>query len=186
MRRLFLICSICLILTSVASYAQNVSVSTNLIDYACLGTLNVEAAYSVSQHWSLTAGARYNPFTFHKGDADRQFQYRQQSYALGARFWPWHTFSGWWIASKLRYQEYNYGGIFSRDAEEGDRVGIGLSAGYTYMISRKLNVEFGLGAWNGMSWYRRYSCPVCGLTVEKGRKWFMLPDDMMVSFAYVF
>ena len=186
MRRLFMICAACLTLISMPSYAQSVSVSTNLIDYACLGTLNIEASYSLSQHWSLTACARYNPFTFRKGEADRQFQYRQQSYAFGARFWPWHTFSGWWLASKLRYQEYNHGGIFSRDAEEGDRGGIGLSAGYTYMISRNLNVEFGLGAWSGMSWYRRYSCPVCGLTVEKGRKWFLLPDDVMISLAYVF
>ena len=167
-------------------FSQNVSVSTNLIDYACLGTLNVEASYSVAQHWSVTASARYNPFTFHKGDADRQFQYRQQSYAVGARFWTWHSFSGWWAASKIRYQEYNHGGMFSRDAEEGDRIGIGLSAGYTYMISRHFNLELGIGAWSGMSWYCRYSCPVCGLTVENGRKWFLLPDDVMISLAYVF
>jgi hypothetical protein len=94
--------------------------------------------------------------------------------------------SGWWIAAKLRWQEYNYGGILSREAEEGDRVGAGLSAGYTYMISKHFNMEFGLGAWSGKSWYRRYSCPSCGLTVDDGRKWFLLPDDVIISFAYVF
>ncbi len=166
--------------------AQKLSVSTNLIDYACLGTLNAEASYTIGQHWSLTAGLKYNPFTFHKGDADRQFQFRQQSYALGARYWTWHSLSGWWIGGKLRYQEYNWGGLFARESEEGDKVGLGLSAGYTYMISRHFNVEFGLGTWGGRAWYRKYSCQMCGLTVEDGRKWFLLPDNLMISFAYVF
>lgn len=181
---LLLICG--LWLGIISSSAQKISIATNLIDYACLGTLNVETSYAVAQHWSLTASVRYNPFTYHQADADRQFQYRQQSYALGARFWTWHSFSGWWIAGKLRYQEYNQGGLFSRLTEEGDRVGSSVSAGYTYMISRHFNIDFGLGVWSGVSWFRKYSCPVCGLTVQKGRKWFLLPDDVMISLAYVF
>lgn len=166
--------------------AQRVSLSTNLMDYAFLGTLNAEASYSLSQHWCLTAGVRYNPFTFHKGDPDRQFQYRQQSYSAGFRVWPWHSFSGWWLAGKVRYQEYNAGGILSRDTEEGDRAGAGMYAGYTHMLSQHFNIEFGLGFWGGTAWYTRYSCPVCGFTMEKGRKWFLLPDDVMISIAYVF
>lgn len=175
-----------LMLHDIPASAQKVSISTNLIDYVCLGTFNVEASYSLSQHWSITAGAKYNPFTFHAGDADRQFQYRQRSCSAGVRLWPWHSFSGWWFAGKLRYQEYNQGGIFSRETEEGDRAGMGLYTGYTYMISPHFNVEFGLGVWGGRAWYKRYSCPVCGLTVENGRKCFLLPDDLMISFAYVF
>jgi hypothetical protein len=186
MRQIILIGLSFLMLHQITASAQKVSVSTNLIDYACLGTFNIETSLSVSQHWSLTAGARYNPFTFRVGDPDRQFQYRQQSYSLGTRFWPWHSFSGWWVAGKLRYQEYNHGGIFSQETEEGDRAGMGLYAGYTYMISRHLNIEFGLGLWGGTAWYRRYSCPVCGLTTDTGRRWFLLPDDFMISLAYVF
>ena len=175
-----------LLLSALPSFAQKASVSTNLLDYACLGTFNIEASYTLSRHWSLTAGVKYNPFTFRKGDRDRQFQYRQQSYALGVRMWPWHSLSGWWFASKLRYQEYNHGGLMSRETYEGDRAGAGLYAGYTYMLSRHFNVEFGVGLWGGHDWYRKYSCPVCGLTVKDGRRWFILPDDVMISFAYVF
>ena len=166
--------------------AQRFSLSTNLLDYACLGTFNAEASYTLSRHWSITAGLKYNPFTFHEGDPDRQFQYRQQSYAIGARLWPWHSLSGWWFAGKIRYKEYNYGGLLSPETEEGDRVGLGLYAGYTYMLSKHFNLEFGLGLWGGSSWFRRYSCPYCGLTVLHGRNWFILPDDVMISLAYVF
>lgn len=173
-------------ISSLKSEAQTVSLSTNLLDYACLGTLNADVSYSLSRRWSFTAGARYNPFTFRKGDPDKQFQLRQQSYSLGARLWPWHTWSGWWFAGKLRYQEYNSGGIRSLETREGDRFGAGLYAGYTYMLTSHLNIEFGLGLWSGLDVYRCYSCPVCGVTLESGKTHFILPDDIMISLAYVF
>ena len=132
------------------------------------------------------AGVRYNPFTFNEDDPQEQFQMRQQSYAVGARLWPWHTMSGWWFAGKLRYQEYNHGGILSPESEEGDRFGAGLYAGYTYMLTSHLNLEFGTGFWSGVSLYRTYSCPKCGKTIDHGRKYFLLPDDLMISLAYVF
>ena len=175
-------------LLTISSYraeAQRFSLSTNLLDYACLGTMNVEGAYSVARHWSITADLEYNPFTFRKGQ-EGQFQLRQQSYALGTRLWPWHIWSGWWMAAKIRYQEYNSGGIVSRQTDEGYRVGMVLYAGYTHMLSSHFNVEFGLGGWTGMDWYSRYYCQQCGLTQRSGRRWFLLPDDIMISLVYVF
>ena len=178
------------VLLMMSSYLKadtgRVSVSTNFLDYARLATLNVDASYAVSRHWSVIAGARYNPFTFNEGDPQRQFQYRQRSCSVGARWWMWHNMSGWWIAGKARYQEYNYGGITSRATREGDRVGAGLYAGYTHMLGPHFNLEFGLGAWAGMDWYDIYSCQVCGLTVDSGNGFFVLPDDIMVAVVYVF
>ena len=184
--RLRILLSAVLLGLSSALYAQKASVSTNLLGYAALGTMNVDASYAISRHWSLQAGLKYNPFTFRKGDASRQFQYRQQSYFVGARMWPWHIWTGWWFASKLRHQEYNMGGLLGRETREGDRVGAGLYSGYSYMLSSHFNIEFGVGFWTGLDMYRKYSCPMCGITVESGRKAFVLPDDLMISLVYVF
>ena len=173
-------------IASLPSYAQKLSLSTNLLDYACLGTLNADVSYSVSRRWSIMAGVRYNPFTFRADDPQNQFQLRQQSYAAGVRLWPWHTMSGWWFAGKLRYQEYNYGGIFSSESEEGDRFGAGLYCGYTHMLTSHLNLEFGVGLWGGMAAYRKYECPACGPLVEEGNKPFLRPDDIVISLVYVF
>ena len=173
-------------IASLPSYAQKLSFSTNLLDYACLGTLNADVSYSVSRRWSIMAGVRYNPFTFREDKPQDQFQLRQQSYAAGARLWPWHTMSGWWFAGKLRYQEYSFGGVWSDETEEGDRGGMGLYAGYTHMLSKQFNIEFGIGFWGGLDVYRRYSCPVCGLLMSTGKRLFVLPDDLMISIAYAF
>ena len=101
---LLILCA-CLLCRQAA--AQTFSVSTDLLGYARLGTMSGDASYAVARRWSLVAGARYNPFTFRKGDPERQFQNRQQSYSVGMRVWPWHIWSGWWFAGKLRYQENN-------------------------------------------------------------------------------
>lgn len=187
MRRIiFIIAASFLMMICGHAYAQRFSISTNMLDYACLGTLNVEGSVSLSRRWSLTAGARYNPFTYRKNDPQRQFQLRQQSYALGARLWPWHTWSGWWFAAKARYQEYNIGGILSPETEEGDRFGAGIYAGYTHMLSSHFNIEFGLGLWGGLDYFDRYSCQACGLTLCSGKRNFVLPDDLIISLVYVF
>ena len=175
-----------LLLSTLGMKAQKLSLSVNLLECARLGTFNVAADYAVGRHWSLTADARYNPFTFYKGDLQRQFQARQQSYSLGARLWPWHIMSGWWFAGKTRWQEYNVGGIFSPRTKEGDRFGAGLYAGYAHMLSSHFNIEFGLGVWAGADVYKVYSCQQCGLTIDSGTKAFVLPDDVMISLVFVF
>ena len=86
------------------SFAQKYSISTDLLGYARLGTMNFDASYAISRRWSLVAGVRYNPFTFRKDDPEKQFQIRQQSYSVGMRLWPWHIWSGWWFAGKMRYK----------------------------------------------------------------------------------
>lgn len=169
-----------------AAGAQKISVSTNILDYAAFGTLNAEASVAVSRHWSLVAGAKYNPFTFNESDLEEQFQYRQQTYSVGVRLWPWHIWTGWWFSSALRYQEYNMGGLLSREVQEGDRFGIGFYSGYTHMLSSHVNLEFGLGLWGGWDKYTRYDCPACGLTSDSGNKVFLLPDELKISIAYVF
>lgn len=164
--------------------AQEWAVSTNLISYLHLGTLNAQVAWGPLQHWSFGVEAKYNPFTYHSKKG--QFQLRQQSYSLSGRWWPWHVWSGWWVAAKIQYQEYNAGGIIPGRTEEGDRVGAGLTAGYTHMLHPHLNMEFGLGLWAGAQWYTRYSCPKCGYVVGSGVKAFVLPSDVIVSLCYVF
>lgn len=186
MKRILIIIAAMLVLALPQADARRFSLSTNIVDYLCLGTLNMEASYGLSQHWSLNTGARFNPFTFQAPGKDTGMQNRQQSYELGVRLWPWHVFSGWWVAAKAKYQEYNRGGIFSEKTEEGDGIGIGFSAGYSYMLHPNLNLEFGIGLWTGVKKYTVYDCPECGVTTEAGTKGFVMPNELLLSLVYVF
>lgn len=171
-------------LVAFSAYGQKMSVSTNVLGYLNFGTLNAEVSYAPHRHWSLSAGARYNPFSFSRdGQPMRSIQ---QAYSIGTRFWPWHIYSGWWVGARLQYQEYSVGGILSPETEEGDRFGAGLSAGYTYMVHPHINLDFGIGFWAGYMSCIRYSCPVCGLTVGRGNGAFILPDNIIIGISYVF
>lgn len=175
-----------LFVPAVAS-AQKLAVSTDMLGYADFVTLNGEVSYSLSRHWSANAGFRYNPFTFQSGAEDAHLiSNRQRTFSAGARYWPWHVFSGWWVSGKVQYQEYNRGGIRHLETREGDRYGAGAAAGFTYMVSRWMNLEFSLGAWAGKDDHTVFECPQCGARVEQGESFFVLPNDIMLALSFVF
>lgn len=169
-----------------AAKAQTYSVSTNLMDYVSLGTINAEVSAAAGRHITINASARLNPWTYHKGEVDKQMQNRHQTYALGMRYWPWHIYSGWWFSAAAQYQEYNRGGIISQATEEGDAYGISPGAGYSLMLHERLNLDFGLSFWAGQKTYVRYACPSCGKITDKGAKWFIMPNEIRVAIAYIF
>ncbi len=183
LRRILLLTTL-IALPMVAS-AQRVGFGTNVVEWANLGTINGEFSVAVDQHWSLNANALYNPWTFNKGDQEKQFENRQRTFAVGTRAWLWHVYSGWWFGAKAQYQEYNRGGILNRQSEEGDAYGGGLSFGYTLLMSKHVNFEFGAGLWGGKTYYTTYACPTCGRVVDSGGKWFVLPNDIMFSIVFV-
>ena len=183
MRRLLILAA--LLTVCPGAGAQKFSVGTNLADDARYGTLNAEASLAVARRWSLYAGAKYNPFLFHDNNGE-PFSARQRVFSAGARYWPWNVYSGWWLSARAQYQEYNRGGIDAPETQEGDRYGIGVAAGYAYMLHPHLNVEIGAGLWGGYDRYTVYSCLVCGLTLDSGERSFLLPNDITLALVYVF
>jgi len=183
-KRILLLAALATLLLCLPCKAQRWSLATNVVDYVNFGTMNLEGSLATSQHWSMTAVAKFNPFRFeYKG---KPLSARQQLYGLGMRFWPWHVYSGWWAGTRLQYQEYNRGGIKTEATDEGDRFGVGLSGGYSYMLNKHLNLDVGVGVWGGYDRYVTYACPVCGVTVDSGERGFILPSDLMLSLVYVF
>lgn len=182
--KVFISLSIIFISGGIAS-AQRFSVGTNAIDWASLGTMNIDAGVAVAQRFSIHAGAELNPWTYIPGDQEKEFQARQRSFWAGLRWWPWHVYSGWWVAGEARYSTYNLGGILKRDTEEGDAYGAGAYGGYSIMLNEWLNLDLGIGIWGGYKKYTRYACPVCGVRTEQGAKGFVLPDAR-VAIMFVF
>lgn len=184
MRLIKFLPAISLLVFCCSAKAQNFALSTNMLGYADFLTLNVEASCGVSRHWSVSAGFRYNPFTFGKGE--NAVQRRQRSANTGARYWPWHVYSGWWFSADLRYQEYNMGDLRSSMTSEGERFGAGMGGGYAYMLTRNLNLDFGLSFWSGYDRYAEYDCRTCGKVTGRGGRFFVLPADIVIALTYIF
>lgn len=176
---------IALLLFSLSASAQKWSVGTNLVEWADFGTANIECSVAAGRHATVGVGARYNPWQFEKGDG-RLMQNKQVSAYVYSRWWPWFIYSGWWFQGKAQYRQYNFGGVFEKETEEGDAYGAGLSFGYTLMIKKYFNLEFGAGFWGGYKTYTVYSCPRCGRIIETGQKAFIMPDNISVSMLFIF
>lgn len=182
LKRLLLI--ILLTCTSAAAFAQKWSISTNVADWANLGTINADGSVAVGRHATVGVGFRYNPWTF--GGEGKNFQNKQRTVYVYGKWWPWNNYSGWWLGGKLQAEEYNQGGIFRRQTEEGDAYGAGLFAGYTLMLHKRLNLDLGVGLWGGYTRYTVYACPTCGRIIDSGAKAFIMPNDLIMSLVYIF
>lgn len=185
-KRKSILCALLWLSVALGAECQELSVSTNVAGYLNLGTMNFEVSGALARHWSLFAGVKYNPFSYETNGGESVMQNRQRACDAGARYWPWHVYSGWWMSAKLRAQEFNSGGIFSEETREGERYGGGLAGGYTYMLAPHFNIDFGLGVWAGYESYTVYACPRCGKMLGAGQKTFILPSDLLLSLSYVF
>ena len=168
--------------------AQKVGLSLNAAEAAYLGSIDIEAQYALAQNWSVSAGGTYNPWSWGKG-TEVERNRRRRDFSLGARWWPWHVYSGWWVSGGAMWQEYNEANIlFSKDntSEEGDRLGLRLGAGYTYMVNSWLNIDFGIRGFGGNTRYVTYECPTCGKVLDRGDKFFIMPDEAVLSLMFVF
>ncbi len=173
-----------LLLCSQPLRAQKWSIGTNLLDYANFLTINAEAGVSLHQHWSLTAEGRYNPFYFQ--GRSRQIQNKKLAISAGARYWPFFVYSGFYYGARLQWCRYSSGGIFSQKAREGDAFGMGLNFGYSLMLTKHLNIEFGIGLWFGGTTFREYRSLPCGKLTDWGTKAFIAPDDIQINILYYF
>ena len=139
------------------------AISTNLVDYLD-GTINLEAQYAVARHWTLDARVATNTHSYGKADMQDQKQF----VALGARYWPWYTYSGWWFRADAQVQTYHTAGLpckwcgIVEDAsipERGNAYGAGLSLGYSWMLTKWLNLDFSTGLWGGLKTFAQYTTP---------------------------
>jgi len=165
------------------------AIQTNLLDWAALGTINVEAGLSLSQHFSMTAGCRYNPweFTTHKPDA--VYRNQQKTVYFGFRYWPRTIYTGFWLSLKAQYMaSFSNAGILRAALVEGkDGYGSGLSLGYTFRLSDRFKLEVGAGGWGGLfKQYCRYSSTEKHFVLEDSiNKAFLSLDQVSLSLVYI-
>lgn len=168
--------------------AQKWAVSTNALTWLNLGTINAEGSMGIGEHFTLNAGFTANPWKL-TTPTYVQLKNRQYGGYIGAKYWPWHVFSEWWIGAKVQYKNFEQAGLLTSGLMEGAALGAGLSGGYSLMIGKHFNLDFGLGVWGGrLLEYRKYKTEVAdnNRIVEEGPRNFIFMDNIMVSLVYIF
>ena len=163
---------------------QEFSLSTNAVDYALGGTLNIGASWGPSRHWTVEAEAKYNPFSSGSGSAEH-FD-KQRMLRAGARWWPWYIYSGWWLSGSAGVQEFSTASKGNPQTSEGSRYGAGLGGGYSKMLGSHFNLDLGISFWAGYESKTVYACQHCGRTIGSSGGAFILPADILVALSYIF
>ena len=176
-----------LLLFCFSASGQKVAIGTNVADWANLGTANMEAGLSVGRHFSAMVGGRFNPWTMYSKHHESPMRNNVKNAYLGVRYWPWYVYSGWWFGLKGQYEQFLEGGIWRPIMEEGTAIGAGLSGGYTMMVHKKINLEFGIGFWGGRyTDYSKYQCAECTDLITSGPRNFLKFDNLTLAIVYVF
>lgn len=180
--RLFLLAAF--LLCGKMAFCQNRSLSTNGIEWLTLGTINAEAGVPISRHLSVHLSGSYNPFSF--GKSSSPIFFRRAEFELKGRYWPWFVNSGWYLQGGADWCKFSYGGITSKSSYEGYAYGFKAGGGYALLLTKRLNLEMGLGLFMGLADYTKYQCTRCGDPVLKRKKFIVSPADVVLGVSFLF
>lgn len=155
--------------------ARYLAISTNILGYADLLTLNLEFQYAVDRHWTLAMQGKSNNLILKNNGSD-QIMDRKSVASLGTKYWPWYVYCGLWAEGFLQVEGYSRAHLSKNMAyEHGDAYGGGVALGYSIMLNRWFNIDIGAGVWAG------YDKPKVG-----DGKAFVGLSDISVSAMFVF
>lgn len=157
------------------------AISTNLVDWVDLATVNFSIEYAFARHWSADIVYGYNGWDFKQG----ALKDKRRSVSVGVRYWPWYSYSGAWVRPFLGAESSDAAGLPVKFLNGTcDRFGAGFSAGYSLMLSRHLNLDFGVGFWGGM---RHNLESAASQTASPAAAWggFIAPKDIRISLMFV-
>lgn len=178
-------------------FAQNVSLETNLVDWAAVCTINGDLGVSVSRHFTIHLGGRYNNLRINPvsevitepgNHSSMEIRNRQKVGYVGVRYWPWYVYSGWWIQAKAQYMDFSNTGFGRPALKEGKGgTGGGLSAGYMVMLGKHFNLDLGAGFWAGhFKDLTVYDCPRKEWVRRTGPDNVIYPDSFTIGIMYTF
>ena len=173
---------------------QEVAVKTNILGWAST-TPNLGAEVALSPHWTLEFTGAYNPWTFSDNKKFKHYLLRPE-----ARYWFWESFNGHFLGAHAEFSQFNVGGtklnpfaLMLPDTDklrhEGTFYGVGISYGYSWILSPHWSLEAQVSAGYRRVDYRSYECPRCGRPTDPAdplySKNYFGPTKMAVSLIYM-
>lgn len=171
---LFLLLSLAIALDG---QAQRVGMKTNFLHWAVAGTPNLGLEVAPHARWSIDLSGGYNRW----GDSQSQQKLWHWAVVPEARYWLCEAFNGHFFGVHAVVGGYNAGGndlygLLPRLKDhryQGYGYGGGLTYGYAWTLTPRLNLEMSLGAGYVHLDYDKFPCVKCGslLASETHHHW---------------
>lgn len=160
------------------------SLKTNALYWATTSP-NLSLEIGLKPQWTLDILGSYNPWTFPDNQKLKHWLVQPE-----LRYWTCERFNGHFIGVHGHYAEYNIGGIkilgLKKYRYQGYLWGAGISYGYQWIISNRLNLEATIGIGYAHLNYDQYDSPSCGRFIKEGHKNYFGPTKAGVSIIYFF
>ena len=173
---------------SLSASGQKLALKTNAL-YWLAATPNLGVEYAVSKHSTFNVTVNYNPWTFGE-DAKIQHFFVRPEY----RYWFRESYSHFFLSTHLIGATFEVGG-FSTPIKEigrltnqyyvGSALGAGIGLGYSFYLSKHINIETSVGAALMRVKYHTEN-------IKSGKHsgdvihYLPLPTEVSVSFVYLF
>ena len=161
-----------------------VAVKTNLL-YDLTTSINLGLEVKTGSRYSLDVSANYNPWTF-SGDKKIKHFFVQPEF----RYWFCEPFNEHFIGIHGIYGQFNVGGIstpkiFKDRRYQGDMYGAGISYGYQWYLSPRLNLEATIGVGYIYFDYTTYECKTCGKELASKTRHYFGPTKLGLTLLYI-
>ena len=158
--------------------AQEVAVKTNGL-YWMTTTLNAGVEVGLSRKVTLELAGAYNPWTF-KDNKKLRFWLVQPE----AKYWLCEKFEGHCIGVHAHAAQFY--STLAHKRRDGYLAGAGISYGYDWILSPRLNLEAEIGAGYARLWYKESDCIPCMKSYERKHKNYFGPTKAALSLVYFF
>lgn len=178
------------LLCSAGAFSQKVALKNNLT-YDTLKTTNISLEFSMRRKWTLGTQVGMNFFFYTRDPTSSLYKEKKFSHWLvrpELRYWTYALFNDWFFGLHTHGGQMNIGdvdvpfvlqkgdGNMKDHRYEGYFWGGGLSAGYQWVLSNRLNIEASLDIGYVHARYDKYKCTTCGQKLDKGDAAYIGPS----------
>lgn len=156
---------------------SKLGVGLNLAGLA-IGNVNLEGAIPLSRHLSLHLPLSWNPIRISDKVSFRHFAFQP-----GVRYWPWHVQSGYFVSINYLFIKYNT--TWNKLRHQGSGNGISFSGGYSFMLSKRFNLDIETGIGALLTKYDSYESNRCGEYLGSYTKTVFAPLKFKISIIYI-
>lgn len=178
--------------------AQTMAVKHN-IAYDALLTPNLSAEVKLSKQFTFDTQLGANFFFYTNEATHSDYTTKKMSHWMvqpELRFWTCEVFNGWFFGAHLLGGQMNVGQtdipfvrqnkdhVMKHNRYEGYFYGGGLSVGYQFYLTRRLNLELAVGAGYARIRYDKFPAECCGRKTGEGWADYIGPTKAALSLVY--